>query len=204
MTSAQRLVRVLYRWPGVEIFVAADANPVRPVPTSFDRRVFQTIHGLPHATVTDRYCTAVSDAGEGLGWVVAGIGIAWLGGARGRRAGIATALGCLSASYVVQRLMKPIFRRKRPFVDRKVLVVGIKPADASFPSGHTAASFAAATALATFYPSAAPMAFTLATAVGVSRVYLGHHFPSDVAVGAIVGGGIGTGVAWAIRLTRGL
>src|SRR5438477_533650 len=113
---------------------------------------------------------------------------------------IATALASLSATYLVQRVMKPVFRRRRPFVDREVLVVGIKPADASFPSGHTAASFAAATALATFYPGAAPMAFTLATGVGLSRVYLGHHFPSDVAVGAMVGGGIGTGIAWALRL----
>lgn len=162
--------------------------------------MFQAIHGLPHSVLTDRYFTAISDAGEGLGWVLAGVGMAWLGGGRGRRAGMATALGCLTASYVVQRLMKPVFRRKRPFVDRDVLVVGIKPADASFPSGHTAASFAAATALSSFYPQAAPLAFTLATAVGLSRVYLGHHFGSDVAVGAGVGIGIGTGVAWAARL----
>ena len=175
-------------------------NPVRPVPTSLDRRLFRLIHELPHSPVTDRYGSAISDAGEGLGWVIAGIGLVWLGGPKGRRAGIATALGCLSASYVVQRLMKPIFRRRRPFVDREVLVVGIKPADASFPSGHTAASFAAATALTTFYPSATPMVFTLAAGVGASRVYLGHHFPSDVAVGALVGAGIGTGIAWALRL----
>jgi len=155
---------------------------------------------LPHSPESDRWVGAISDAGEGLGWVIAGIGLAWLGGTRGRRAGVATALASLSATYLVQRVMKPVFRRRRPFVDREVLVVGIKPADASFPSGHTAASFAAATALATFYPGAAPMAFTLATGVGLSRVYLGHHFPSDIAVGAMVGGGIGTGIAWALRL----
>lgn len=177
------------------------ASPdVRPVPTSFDRRLFQAVHGLPHSTLSDRYLSAISDAGEGLGWVVCGIGLAWLGGPKGRRAGAAVALGSLAASYTVQRLMKPIFRRKRPFVDREVLVVGIKPADASFPSGHSAASFAAATALSSFYPKAAPLAFILASAVGLSRVYLGHHFASDVAVGAAVGAGIGTGVAWASRV----
>jgi membrane-associated phospholipid phosphatase len=180
--------------------VEAAPNPVRPAPTTLDRSLYRAIHGLPHSPATDRWGAAISDAGEGLGWVIAGIGLAWLGGPRGRRAGIATALASLSATYLVQRVMKPVFRRRRPFVDREVLVVGIKPADASFPSGHTAASFAAATALATFYPGAAPMAFTLATGVGLSRVYLGHHFPGDVAVGAMVGGGIGTAIAWALRL----
>ena len=175
-------------------------SQVRPVPTTLDRRLYQAIHGLPHSPATDRYGSAISDAGEGLGWIIAGVGLVWLGGSTGRRAGIATALASLSASYVVQRLMKPMFRRRRPFVDREVLVVGIKPADASFPSGHSAASFAAATALATFYPRSAPMAFTLATGVGLSRVYLGHHFPSDVAVGAMVGFGIGTGIVRLLRL----
>ena len=182
--------------------VEAAANPVRPAPSSIDRRVFMAIHGLPHSTLSDRYGSMVSDAGEGLGWVVAGVAMAWLGGAKGRRAGIATALATLSATYLVQRLVKPVFRRQRPFVDRDVLVVGIKPLDASFPSGHTASSFAAAAAITAFYPTAAPLVFTLATGVGLSRVYLGHHFPSDVAVGAASGIGIGSIIAWGLRTAR--
>ncbi len=172
---------------------------MRPVPSSIDRRLYQAIHGLPHSPISDRYGSMISDVGEGLGWVAAGVGLVWLGGSRGRRAGIATALTALSSTYLVQRLLKPVFRRRRPFVDREVLVVGIKPMDASFPSGHTAASFAAAAALTAFYPNAAPLAYTLATGVGVSRVYLGHHFPSDVAVGAVIGSGIGAVIAWGLR-----
>src|SRR5258708_21459911 len=175
-------------------------TPPQILPVSVDRRVFEAIHGLPHSPRSDRYISLVSDLGEGLGWVAAGIGVAWLGGRKGRRAGIATALASLGTTYAVQRMVKPIFRRRRPFVAREVMVVGIRPADASFPSGHTASSFAAATALATFYPGAAPMAFTLASGVGLSRVYLGHHFPGDVAVGAMVGGGLGTAIAWALKL----
>jgi undecaprenyl-diphosphatase len=174
-------------------------NPVRPAPSTLDRRLFQLIHGLPHSPVSDRYGSMVSDVGEGLGWVVTGAALVWLGGAKGRRAGIATALAALSTTYLVQRLVKPVFRRRRPFVDRDVLVVGVKPLDASFPSGHSAASFAAATALASFYPNAAPLVYLLAAGVGFSRVYLGHHFPSDVAVGAATGAGLGGVIAWGLR-----
>ena len=182
--------------------VQTAADPVRAAPSSVDRSIFMAIHGLPHTPYTDRYGSMVSDVGEGLGWVVAGAGIAWLGGSRGRRAGIAVTLASLSATYLMQRLVKPVFRRRRPFVDRDILVVGIKPLDASFPSGHTASSFAAAAAMTTFYPKAAPLAFTLASGVGLSRVYLGHHFPSDVAVGAVAGAGIGALIAWALRAPR--
>ncbi|HSS94791.1 MAG TPA: phosphatase PAP2 family protein [Candidatus Dormibacteraeota bacterium] len=178
------------------------ATPPQILPKSIDRRLFDAIHGLPHTSYSDRYISLLSDLGEGAGWVVAGIGLAWLGGPKGRRAGIATSLASLGTTYVVQRLVKPIFRRRRPFVNREVSVVGIRTADASFPSGHTASSFAAATALSAFYPNAVPLVFTLATLIGASRVHLGHHFPSDVTAGALIGIGTGTFTAWLLKRPR--
>jgi undecaprenyl-diphosphatase len=174
-------------------------DPPRILPESVDRRLYQAIHGLPHSPVSDRYVSLVSDLGEGLGWVAAGVALGWLGGRQGRRAGLAMAVASLGTTYLVQRWIKPVFRRKRPWVDREVMVVGIRTTDASFPSGHTAASFAAATTLAAFYPKAAPLGFVLATGVGASRVHLGHHFPSDVAVGGLIGIATGTVVAWLVK-----
>jgi undecaprenyl-diphosphatase len=170
-----------------------------PAPAGIDRRLFRLMNGLPHSTTSDRYVTVLSDLGEGLGWVAGGAVLAMLGGSRGRRAGLATAFASLAATYVVQTRVKPIFRRVRPFVNREARVVGIRPTDHSFPSGHTASSFAAATALAFFYPRAAPVAFTVATGVGLSRVHLGVHFPSDAAVGGVIGIGIGTFSAWLFK-----
>src|SRR5213594_3804037 len=174
-------------------------EPPKILPESVDRRVYQMIHGLPHTPVSDRYVTTLSDLGEGLGWVAAGAAIAWLGGARGRRAGLAMSIASLGTTYVVQRLIKPVFRRQRPHIGREVVVVGIRTTDASFPSGHSASSFAAATATATFYPHAAPLVFALATGVAMSRVHLGHHFPSDGAAGGLLGVASGTAVAWILR-----
>jgi undecaprenyl-diphosphatase len=170
-----------------------------PAPAGIDRRLFQLINGLPHSMTSDRYVSVLSDLGEGLGWVAGGAALAILGGARGRRAGLATACASLAATYVVQQRVKPLFRRVRPFVNREARVVGIKPPDHSFPSGHTASSFAGATALSFFYPKAAPLVYALATGVGASRVHLGVHFPSDAAVGGVIGIGIGTFSAWLFK-----
>jgi membrane-associated phospholipid phosphatase len=174
-------------------------EPPRILPETVDRRLYRMIHGLPHSRHSDRYVTTLSDLGEGLGWVAAGAALAWLGGPKGRRAGLAMSVASLGTTYLVQRLIKPVFRRQRPHVGREVLVVGIRTTDASFPSGHTASSFAAATATAAFYPGVAPLVFALATGVGISRVHLGHHFPSDVAVGALIGMGCGTVLASVLK-----
>jgi undecaprenyl-diphosphatase len=170
-----------------------------PALGGIDRRLFSLINGLPHSTTSDRYVSVLSDLGEGLGWVAGGAALAILGGAKGRRAGVATAVASITATYLVQQRVKPLFRRVRPFVNREARVVGVRPADHSFPSGHTASSFAAATALAFFYPRAAPLAYTVAVGVGASRVHLGVHFPSDVAVGGVIGIGIGTLSAWLFK-----
>jgi undecaprenyl-diphosphatase len=174
--------------------------PPRILPETVDRRLYRVIHGLPHSPLGDRYVSALSDLGEGLGWVAAGAALAWLGGTKGRRAGLATTIAALGTTYVVQRMIKPVFRRTRPWVERDVTVVGIRTTDASFPSGHSAASFAAATSLASFYPGTAPLVYALATGVGLSRVHLGHHFPSDVAAGAILGVASGSVIAWMLRM----
>jgi len=186
------------------VAVHVDAGDVKvvvapPGRDGFDRRLYRVLNDLPHTKQSDRYVSVLSDLGEGLGWVAGGIALAILGGPKGRRAGAATAVASLAATYVVQQRVKPIFRRVRPFVNREATVVGIRPADHSFPSGHTASSFAAATALAMFYPRAAPLAYAVATAVGMSRVHLGVHFPSDAAVGGVIGIGIGTFCGWVLR-----
>jgi undecaprenyl-diphosphatase len=170
-----------------------------PARAGIDRRLFALINSLPHSTTSDRYVSVLSDLGEGLGWVAGGVALAILGGPKGRRAGMAMAVASLGATYIVQVRVKPLFRRVRPFVNREARVVGIRPADHSFPSGHTASSFAGATALAFFYPRAAPLVYTLAAAVGVSRVHLGVHFPSDAAVGGGIGIVIGTFSAWVFK-----
>lgn len=90
-------------------------------------------------------------------------------------------------------LLKPVFGRVRPCQVVQGLRLLVRcPHSFSMPSGHAISSFAAATTLcylprysvpifARWYPPA------LATAVAVSRVYLGVHYPADVIVGAVLG-----------------
>lgn len=188
--------------PAESVYSSMEVPKVTPpqiLPESVDRRLYRMIHGLPHSAVSDRYVTLLSDLGEGLGWVAAGIALAWMGGSRGRRAGLAVAAASLGTTYLVQELIKPRFRRTRPWVGRDVVVVGVRTTDASFPSGHTASSFAAATAMTAYYPKAAPLVFLLSVGVGASRVHLGHHFPSDVVVGSAIGVVTGALTAWVVK-----
>lgn len=57
----------------------------------------------------------------------------------------------------------------------------------SFPSGHTASAFAAATCLSAFYPQAGVVFYLTAGASGLNRLVKHQHFPSDVVAGALVG-----------------
>ena len=75
--------------------------------------------------------------------------------------------------------MKEIIGRKRPLDD----VVG----NPAFPSGHTAYAFAGATLLGNRYPKLRIPLYIGAGLVGITRIYLGRHYASDVIAGAAVG-----------------
>ena len=171
------------------------ANPLRllllrrmPRRQTLDARLYLAINQLPHSAAGDQYITIFSDLGKGAGWVTGSVWLALRDGARGRRAAVAATAAMFAVIALVQGPAKAVFRRRRPFAGRLAIVVGKRPIDSSFPSGHTAGSFAAATALAAFYPRDRSLLLLTASAVGVSRVYLGHHFPSDVLAGVALGG----------------
>lgn len=108
---------------------------------------------------------------------------------RTRRTGI-TALVAFVIVYITNDLMlKNVIARARPFDVLSQLHILIKPpTDYSFPSGHTAISFAVAGVICSSGDRKWKIgALLLAFIMGFSRIYVGVHYPSDVICGAIEG-----------------
>lgn len=111
---------------------------------------------------------------------------------RQRRYGLAVACGLILDLVSCNLLLKPLVGRIRPFaVNTAVELLVTPPLDASFPSGHTAASFAAVFALKTAGSPLWKPALAVALVIAFSRLYLYVHWPSDVLGGALLGAAVG-------------
>jgi undecaprenyl-diphosphatase len=88
----------------------------------------------------------------------------------------------LTTSLLVEFPLKNFFHRPRPIPN-----VYNCPSNFSFPSGHTATAFAAATVLAYFDKKRRFLYYTIATLIAFSRIYLGCHYFFDVFAGAVFG-----------------
>ena len=107
-------------------------------------------------------------------------------------------------------VIKHAVGRVRPWISLGLPAPIGAPQDGSFPSGHAAGSFCVAAFLVVALPSGSAAtwrvrvipatAVALATLIGVSRVYLGAHFPSDVAAGAVFGSIVGAAAGALHRL----
>lgn len=85
-------------------------------------------------------------------------------------------------------MLKPLVARERPcWINESVHLLVAMPKDYSFPSGHTQASFASATAIFHVNKKAGVCAFILAVLIAFSRLYLYVHFPTDVLAGIGIG-----------------
>jgi undecaprenyl-diphosphatase len=98
------------------------------------------------------------------------------------------AMIALAASHIPVQIMKKLYPRLRPYLVLPEAKTWTKPLkDHSFPSGHTTAIFSV---VSPFVVASPPLGFILipiAMIVGTSRMYLGLHYPSDVAAGCLVG-----------------
>ena len=109
-----------------------------------------------------------------------------------RKLGACVACGLVLDLLLCNLWLKPMIGRVRPFaVNPNVTLLITPPADASFPSGHTASSFAAVCALKAGGSRLWWPALLLAAAIAFSRLYLYAHWPTDIlggiAVGALAG-----------------
>ncbi len=94
----------------------------------------------------------------------------------------------LAGERICYFFLKSHFRRNRPPQAIPGFRSVIQPSDKfSFPSGHTSAAFLMATLVGHWLPELSWAIYTWASLVGVSRVFLGVHFPTDTLAGASLG-----------------
>lgn len=144
----------------------------------------QTWFGSPFG---DWFFPAVTKLGDaGMIWIVFTLLLIVI--PRTRKIGYAAAVSLILEAVVCNLVLKPLVGRVRPCdVAEGVRLLIPRPEDASFPSGHTSASFAVASVLVFGKSRLGIPALILAVLIACSRLYLYVHFPSDVLAGALLG-----------------
>jgi undecaprenyl-diphosphatase len=160
-----------------------------------DRRMFEWVANRQSRVLDFTMPKLTHACDNGSLWAWMAVGLALLGGRRGRRAARAGLLSLAIVSPVVNGPLKWIVRRPRPVIDvvPEVRRIRTTPRTTSFPSGHSASAWCFAAAAALEAPVLAPVLLPMAAAISYSRIYTGAHYPGDVVAGSIVGAALG---AW--------
>ena len=141
-----------------------------------------------HAPWLDAVMSWIS-AGGGAGTVWLILGLIALAQPAYRAAAWRVFLTIALAYALVDGVIKPLVARPRPSIVATDPPRDLPPLPRtySFPSGHAASTFGAAVAVSRMWPRTRVLWWVLALLIGYSRIYLGHHYPLDVAGGAAMG-----------------
>jgi undecaprenyl-diphosphatase len=86
----------------------------------------------------------------------------------------------------INTLVKMVYFKQRPFVKRKVGILIPSKMDSSFPSKHTLLVFAISTTIFLYDRIFGSIMWVLSLLTGFSRIWVGHHYPSDIIGSAFI------------------
>jgi hypothetical protein len=158
-------------------------GPVGRAIALVDISLYRLLREHGHDPAIERPVRGFSRLGEHAAiWLA--LGAAGAAVDRSRRPRWLRAARAVLAAYALNTLLKTIVRRRRPQLEKLPALIST-PTSLSFPSAHASSSFAAARAYSSLLPGV-PL-YIVAALMALSRVYLGVHYPSDIAAGALLG-----------------
>lgn len=126
----------------------------------------------------------------GIIWIIAAVLLLIF--KKTRKTGVSVALALIGGLIIGNLILKNVVGRIRPYdFNEGIEILVARLSDFSFPSGHTLASFEAATVLMIRDKRLGVPALVLAVIIAFSRLYLYVHYPTDVLAGIILGVFIG-------------
>lgn len=152
------------------------------------------LNHFSHSERVAYFFKVVSRLGDGLFWYVM-LATVWLW--QGLLYGLQIIYLLLGGSVGtgIYKLLKSKTVRPRPYQVHQVIRLGERPLDHfSFPSGHTLHAVMITTVLGYIQPLLLVLMLPFTILVALSRMVLGLHYPSDVAVGALIGGVVVSGI----------
>ena len=153
----------------------------------FELSFLDNIQSYLRCDFLDAVMPVITTLGNGgVIWIVCAVVLLLI--PKTRKIGVVLAVSLAIEALCCNVILKPLAARIRPFdMNTAVQLLISPPTDFSFPSGHTGAAFAAASALFFCKNRLWIAALVLAILIAFSRLYLYVHYPTDVLGGILLG-----------------